>query len=469
MKKYACIWVTLFIVTTLLMVSLPGAVTNAYSSVTLNWFPVTTYDDGTPLTTLAGYNIYYGTSSGVYTNEINVGNVTTYTFTNLAPGTYYFATTAYDTSGIDSVYSNEVVRAVSETTQILIPTVSTTTISGVTSTAASSGGNIASNGGSSITAEGVCWSSTSATPTTSTGQCSNDGTVTGSFISSITGLAPNTAYYVTAYATNVAGTAYGNYIMFTTLAQYTLTVNKTGTGGGNVTPDTGTPIWSGNTGTANYDQGTSVTLSALANSNSYFSGWSGACAGNGSSCNVAMSTNELESATFTLNTNFSGSPQSGNNSLSVSFTDTSAGNPTSWSWTFGDGGTSTLQNPVHVYESTGSYTVSLTANGTGWTATMTQNSYINVAQCPNQPVQIGGTNYAFSGIQSAFASPSLSSGDMIQAQAVSTGENLTWAENNDVTISGGYSCDYSTSSGFTTVNSLTISKGTLTIANLIVQ
>ncbi|MGO9379291.1 MAG: PKD domain-containing protein [Dissulfurispiraceae bacterium] len=464
MKKNASIWVALFVLTALLVVSLPGAVTNAYSSVTLNWSSVTTYDDGTPLTDLAGYYIYYGTSSGVYTNEINVGNVTTYTFANLPPGTYYFATTAYDTSGIQSVYSNEI-----SGTQIGLPTVTTATITGVTATTAGGGGNVTSNGGTAITAEGVCWS-TSSNPTYP-GSCTSDGT-SAPFVSSITGLTSDTPYYVRAYATNVVGTAYGANVSFTTsLAQYALTVNLTGTGGGTVTPDSGTLAWVGSTGTANYYQGTMVTLSALANSNSYFSGWSGACLGNGSSCPVLMSNNpEQEYAMFNLNANFSGSPQSGNNSLPVSFTDTSAGNPTSWSWTFGDGGTSTLQNPVHVYESAGSYTVSLTATGTGWTATMTQNSYINVTQCSNQPVQISGTGNAFSSIQSAFASPMLSSGEVIQAQAVPTGENLTWAENYNVTLSGGYSCDYSTNSGFTTVNgTLTISNGTLTVANLIVQ
>ncbi|MGO9380146.1 MAG: carboxypeptidase regulatory-like domain-containing protein, partial [Dissulfurispiraceae bacterium] len=100
------------LVTALLMVSLLGSVTNAYASVTLNWTAPTTNTDGTLLTDLAGCNIYYGTSSGNYTAEINVGNVTTYTFTNLAAGTYYFAVAAYDTSGNQSVYSNEVVQTV---------------------------------------------------------------------------------------------------------------------------------------------------------------------------------------------------------------------------------------------------------------------------------------------------------------------------------------------------------------------
>ena len=58
-----------------------------------------------------------------------------------------------------------------------------------------------------ITARGVCWSSTNSTPTISN-SISNNGTGIGSFSSSMTGLLPNTTYYVRAYATNSVGTAY---------------------------------------------------------------------------------------------------------------------------------------------------------------------------------------------------------------------------------------------------------------------
>ena len=75
-------------------------------SATLSWTRPTTNTDGTPLTDLAGYRIYYGTSSGNYTQSINAGNVTTYTVSNLTAGTtYYFVATAYDTSGYESGYS----------------------------------------------------------------------------------------------------------------------------------------------------------------------------------------------------------------------------------------------------------------------------------------------------------------------------------------------------------------------------
>ena len=86
----------------------------AFSGVaTLSWNAPTTNGDGTPLTDLAGYKIYYGTSSSSYSQSIDVGNTTTYTIEDLTEGlTYYFATTAYDAGGNESGYSNEVVKTV---------------------------------------------------------------------------------------------------------------------------------------------------------------------------------------------------------------------------------------------------------------------------------------------------------------------------------------------------------------------
>ena len=80
------------------------------SVVTLAWDTPTTNADGTPLTDLAGYKVYHGTSSGNYSQYIDVGNVLNYMVSNLKNGVvYYFAVTAYDTSGNESDYSNEVI------------------------------------------------------------------------------------------------------------------------------------------------------------------------------------------------------------------------------------------------------------------------------------------------------------------------------------------------------------------------
>jgi PKD repeat protein len=76
--------------------------------------------------------------------------------------------------------------------------------------------------------------------------------------------------------------------------------------------------------------------------------------------------------------NFSGTPTSGTSPLVVSFNDSSSGSPTSWSWNFGDGGSSTAQNPSHTYTSAGDYTVVLTVSNAYGNDTQTRTDYISV-------------------------------------------------------------------------------------------
>jgi len=79
---------------------------------------------------------------------------------------------------------------------------------------------------------------------------------------------------------------------------------------------------------------------------------------------------------------FSGAPTSGSAPLTVSFSDKSTGQPTSWRWEFGDGGTSALQHPSHAYAGAGSYSVSLTVSNAGGQNAVTKASYITVAVAP---------------------------------------------------------------------------------------
>lgn len=73
---------------------------------------------------------------------------------------------------------------------------------------------------------------------------------------------------------------------------------------------------------------------------------------------------------------FTSDVTTGTNLLTVNFTDTSLNNPTSWLWDFGDGNTSTLQNPQHTYTIGGTYNVSLTATNSFGSNLITKNSYI---------------------------------------------------------------------------------------------
>lgn len=130
-----------------------------------------------------------------------------------------------------------------------VPTLTTTAITSITTITASSGGNITDDGGADVTARGVCWGT--ATMPTITGSKTSDGTGIGSFTSSLTGLTPNTKYYVRAYATNSEGTAYGSEVSFSTNPIVGATISTvrpttitatTANPGGNITADGGAPI-----------------------------------------------------------------------------------------------------------------------------------------------------------------------------------------------------------------------------------
>jgi subtilisin family serine protease len=91
--------------------------------------------------------------------------------------------------------------------------------------------------------------------------------------------------------------------------------------------------------------------------------------------------------------NFSGTPTSGTAPLTVNFTDLSTNSPTSWSWTFGDGGTSTAQNPSRVYAAAGSYTVTLTATNAAGSDGETKTGYITVTSGGGTWVTITSDNF----------------------------------------------------------------------------
>ena len=95
-----------------------------------------------------------------------------------------------------------------------LPILSTMPVGNITNNSAVAGGNIVNDGGSAMSQRGVVWSN-SPNPTTANNQSSN-GSGIGNYISSITGLAQNTTFYVRAYATNANGTAYGNELSFIT-------------------------------------------------------------------------------------------------------------------------------------------------------------------------------------------------------------------------------------------------------------
>jgi hypothetical protein len=158
------------------------------------------------------------TKSGVPPKQVDF----TSELTGLNPNTKYYVR-LYASIGELTTYG----EVVSFTTlEDALPTVTTTTISEITKTTAISGGNVTNDGGLPIAARGVCWGLTQ-NPTINDNK-TNDGTGTGQYTSSITGLTAVTKYFIRAYATNSNGTAYGENIEFYTNGEFFLvgTINN---------------------------------------------------------------------------------------------------------------------------------------------------------------------------------------------------------------------------------------------------
>jgi hypothetical protein len=142
-----------------------------------------------------------------------------------ASTTYYVR--AYASNSIGTAYGNEETFTTNSSTPVL-PTLFTAPASSIAETTATSGGDVMNDGGAAVTQRGVCWSTTT-NPTIADSR-TNDGTGTGLFTSSITGLTATTTYYVRSYATNSVGTAYGNEVSFTTTSA-TLAIGQSHQGG----------------------------------------------------------------------------------------------------------------------------------------------------------------------------------------------------------------------------------------------
>ena len=97
----------------------------------------------------------------------------------------------------------------------VLPILTTYPVTDITQTTGVCGGEVTSDGGATVSAHGICWS-TGTTPTTADGKASN-GDDPRNFVNGITGLAANTTYSVRSYAVNSAGTGYGSVVSFTTL------------------------------------------------------------------------------------------------------------------------------------------------------------------------------------------------------------------------------------------------------------
>ncbi|MFZ4523667.1 MAG: beta strand repeat-containing protein, partial [Bacteroidales bacterium] len=165
--------------------------------------------------------------------------------TGLTTGQLYYVR-AYATNGAGTSYG-----AIYSFTPFTFATVTTDAITNIAATSATSGGNVTSDNGSAVTARGVCYGTTSSPTIANFVVADVPGTGTGTFVSNLTGLTLGLTYYVRAYATNAAGTAYGNEEIFVPAGPTTPTVTTdqptngtetTVTSGGEVTNDGGSTV-----------------------------------------------------------------------------------------------------------------------------------------------------------------------------------------------------------------------------------
>lgn len=138
------------------------------------------------------------------------GSSYTSSLTGLTPSTTYYVR-AYATYSEGVIYGNELTFT---TGVVVLPTVSTSSITNITQTTATVGGNVTSDGGATVTERGVCYSTTQ-NPTVDNSKV-QIGSGIGTFTSNITGLTTNTTYYVRAYAKNSVGVNYGSQMSFKT-------------------------------------------------------------------------------------------------------------------------------------------------------------------------------------------------------------------------------------------------------------
>jgi len=130
---------------------------------------------------------------------------------------------------------------------------------------------------------------------------------------------------------------------------------------------------------------------------------------------------------------FTGSPASGAVPLTVSFTDVSTNGPTSWSWDFGDGGTSSVRNPSYTYHQAGTYTVSLSVTNADGSDTLVRSGYVTASDPPS-----GGSLYYLSFLaNTSVPGVGTVADEDVVSYSPSTGTWASYFDGSDVGVGGG--------------------------------
>lgn len=381
-----------------------GAGTAIAGTATLAWDAPTTNADGSPISGLAGYKIYYGISSGAYNQVIDVGNIETYEVNGLINGTtYYFAVTAYDTTSSESAYSNEVSKTISPGSDTAPPLITGAYADSITNSSAV-----------------IHWSTDEPADSqveygtsTAFGETTDlKSTLSTSHSHTITGLMPSTTYYYKLLSRDSSGNLAeaGDYVITTTENADIVAPTISNIAVTDITSSSATITWwtdEPSTSQVEYGIGTSygqltpldsnavtvhsVVLDSLSGSTAYdfrvrsadFSG------------NEAISDNK----TFTTSniaptvTYLVASVYSGNAPLRVDFTATvqdTDGYITACEWDFdGDGvyeiNTGSTSNTYHIYSDPGTYQARLRVTDNGGATALSAAVNITVETALNSP------------------------------------------------------------------------------------
>ena len=262
-------------------------------SVTLSWDPNSEAD-------LAGYNFYQGTTSGSYGPSVDIGNITTHTASNLQAGlTYYFAVTAYDFSGNESLPSGEVSKSIADVAQDVTPP-SITLTSPSDGTIVSAPVTITATATDNVGVVGVQFQLNSS----NLGPEDTSNTFSAQWDPN--GMSPG-QYALTGIARDAAGNTTSSVPVLVTVTSSSplATLSVSILGSGTVTSSPTGILCTQGTCSAAYGVGSTVTLIAKADKKWKFAGWTGACSGTGE-CVLQLSTDQVVGATFSQNGNRAG-------------------------------------------------------------------------------------------------------------------------------------------------------------------